>query len=150
MKKTQHIFLGAIGKTSSLIKLTTGEFPGDYIPTVFDNYNWPCTIDNTTFQLGLWDTAGDEDYDRLRALSYPQTNVFMLSFSVISPASFENVQAKWVPEVRHHCPGVPFLLVGTKLDLRYNKEVIDRLAEKKTHSHNKGNGRTEGQRGQRH
>ena len=53
---------------------------------------------------GLFDTAGQEDYDRLRPLSYPQTDVFLVCFSVIAPHSFENVREKWVPEIRHHNP----------------------------------------------
>ena len=63
-------------------------------------------------------TAGQEDYDRLRPLSYPQTDVFLVCFSVSSTTSFENVQHKWVPELRHYCPDTPFVLVGMKGDLR--------------------------------
>nr|CDJ80322.1 Ras domain containing protein [Haemonchus contortus] len=59
-----------------------------------------------------------EDYDRLRPLSYPQTDVFVLCFSIVSPVSFDNVATKWIPEIRQHCPDAPILLVGTKLDLR--------------------------------
>ena len=88
-------------------------------------------VDNKPINLGLWDTAGQEDYDRLRPLSYPQTDVFLACFSIISPASFENVKAKWYPEINHHCPNVPILVVGTKLDLREDKATIERLAEKK-------------------
>ena len=57
-------------------------------------------IDGKPIQLGLWDTAGQEDYDRLRPLSYPQTDVFLVCFSIISRASLENIKTKWVPEIR--------------------------------------------------
>lgn len=57
-------------------------------------------IGDDPYTLGLFDTAGQEDYDRLRPLSYPQTDVFLVCFSVTSPASFENVREKWFPEVR--------------------------------------------------
>ena len=74
----------------------------------------------TPFQveLALWDTAGQEDYDRLRPLSYPDTDVILMCFSIDSPDSLENIPEKWTPEVRHFCPNVPIILVGNKKDLR--------------------------------
>jgi hypothetical protein len=81
-------------------RYTTNKFPSEYVPTVFDNYAVTVMIGDDPYTLGLFDTAGQEDYDRLRPLSYPQTDVFLVCFSVTSPASFENVKEKWFPEVR--------------------------------------------------
>jgi cell division control protein 42 len=64
-------------------------------------------------------------------LSYPQTDVFLVCFSVTSPASFENVREKWFPEVHHHCPGVPCLIVGTQTDLRDDPQVREKLSKQK-------------------
>ena len=88
-------------------------------------------IGDEPYTLGLFDTAGQEDYDRLRPLSYPQTDVFLVCFSVTSPASFENVREKWFPEVHHHCPGVPCLIVGTQVDLREDGAVKEKLAKQR-------------------
>ena len=93
-----------------------------YIPTVFDNYTTTVSVDGKKVQFGLWDTAGQEDYDRLRHLSYPNSDVFLLAFSLVSPTSLENVESKWYPELQHHGPNVPIILVGTKMDLREQLE----------------------------
>ncbi|XP_047672028.1 cell division control protein 42 homolog isoform X1 [Tachysurus fulvidraco] len=122
---------GAVGKTCLLISYTTNKFPSEYVPTVFDNYAVTVMIGGEPYTLGLFDTAGQEDYDRLRPLSYPQTDVFLVCFSVVSPSSFENVREKWVPEISHHCPRTPFLLVGTQVDLRDDSNTVEKLAKNK-------------------
>ncbi|KTW26365.1 hypothetical protein T552_02847 [Pneumocystis carinii B80] len=88
-------------------------------------------VDGKPISLGLWDTAGQEDYDKLRPLSYPQTDVFIICFSLVSPSSFENVRTKWSIEVSHHAPNIPIILVGTKLDLRNDCIVVEKLREKR-------------------
>jgi len=75
----------------------------------------------------LWDTAGQEGYARIRTLSYPKTDIFLLCFSLVNPYSYENVKETWLPELRHHCPQVPIILVGTKLDLREDEKTIAEL-----------------------
>jgi len=59
-----------------------------------------------------------------------QTDVFLLCFSITSPPSFDNLSSKWFPEIKHHAPKVPFILVGTKLDLREDPNTVDRLKQK--------------------
>ncbi|VCX43166.1 unnamed protein product [Gulo gulo] len=81
--------------------------------------------------LRLRDTAGQEDSDRLGPLSYPQTDVYPVCFSGVSPSSFENAKEKWMPEITHHCPKTPFLLVGTQTDLGDDPSTTEKLAKNK-------------------
>jgi Ras-related C3 botulinum toxin substrate 1 len=86
--------------------------------------------ENKTISLGLWDTAGQEDYDKLRPLSYPDTQCFIVCFSIVSPSSFKNVKSKWIPELKEYAEGTPIILIGTKLDLRENEDWIKKLRER--------------------
>ena len=75
-------------------------------------------VDDQQVMLVLWDTAGQEEYDRLRPVCYQRANVVVVCFSVDRRTSYNNVEAKWIPEVRHHCPNAAVILVATKTDLR--------------------------------
>lgn len=115
------------------------------MPTVFENYVADVEVDGKHVELALWDTAGQEDYDRLRPLSYPDSHVILICFATDSPDSLDNVQEKvrvsspllfvfadrsppqWISEVMHFCAGLPIILVGCKKDLRRDPRVIEEL-----------------------
>ncbi|KAI9761458.1 MAG: Rho GTPase [Candelina submexicana] len=120
---------GGCGKTCLLISYSQGYFPEKYVPTVFENYITHTIHPPTgkTVELALWDTAGQEEYDRLRPLSYPETDLLFVCFAIDCPNSLENVMDKWYPEVLHFCPTAPLILVGLKSDLRTKRTCIDLL-----------------------
>ncbi|XP_053383124.1 ras-related C3 botulinum toxin substrate 2-like [Mercenaria mercenaria] len=146
-KKCVVVGDGCVGKTC-LIMSYAEAFPREYLPTVCSNYQLNVKVDERVCSLSLWDTTGQYDYDRLRPLSYPQTDVFLICFSLVTRDSYENVKQQvtlntfcivlnprykingklslnisflliqWYPEVKHHCPDTPIVLIGTKMDLR--------------------------------
>jgi len=130
-KKLVIVGDGACGKTCLLIVFSKDQFPEVYVPTVFENYVADIEVDSKQVELALWDTAGQEDYDRLRPLSYPDTDVILMCFSIDSPDSLENIPEKWTPEVRHFCPNVPIILVGNKTDLRVDDTTKRELSKMK-------------------
>lgn len=112
---------GGVGKTCLLTSYCKDEFPTEHVPTVFETFSTALVVDMRSVQLTLWDTAGQEGYDKMRPLSYPDTDVFLVCFSLINSASLENVERGWVPELRNPSSSwgrVPILLVGLKKDLR--------------------------------
>jgi Ras-related C3 botulinum toxin substrate 1 len=121
----------AVGKTCLYVTYLTNEFPQGYVPTFHGGNTINVMVDGKYVVISFWDTAGQANYDLLRPLSYPQTNVFLICFSIVDPSSFENVRAKWYPEVCQHCPGTPIILVGTKLDLCDDPKIFQQLAAKK-------------------
>lgn len=122
-KKLVVVGDGGCGKTCLLIVYAENRFPEAYIPTVFENYVTQVSFEGKIVELALWDTAGQEEYDRLRPLSYPESDVILIVFSVDFPVSLGNVQDKWYPEVAHFCEGTPLILVGTKTDLRRDEQT---------------------------
>lgn len=120
---------GAVGKTSLVVSYTTNGYPTEYVPTAFDNFSAVVSVDGQPVKLLLCDTAGQDEFDKLRPLCYTSADVFLLCFSVVSPASFQNVPEKWVPEIRRHAPFAPLVLVGTQCDLREDVKVLIDLAK---------------------
>lgn len=130
---------GCCGKTSLLTVFKSGKFPEDHIPTIFETDIAKLKFTDEEFikkervdeiEFSLWDTAGQESYDRLRPLSYPSSDVVLICFAIDSPDSLANVEVQWAKEVKHFCKGVPVILVGNKIDLRGDQEMIDSLAKK--------------------
>lgn len=122
---------GAVGKTCMLMSYATNKFPTDYVPTVFDNYAVTVQVKEHEYQLGLFDTAGQEEYQGLRLLSYPGTHVFLMAFSIVMPESMKNLEQKWIPEVHHQSPSSAYLVVGTQCDLRDDEKIKQKLQKRR-------------------
>ncbi|KAF8177354.1 P-loop containing nucleoside triphosphate hydrolase protein [Mycena galopus ATCC 62051] len=120
-----------VGKTCLLAVYTDNEFkvPADYVklgtwaPPV--PYHARVMVGADPYTLGIFDTDGETEHMRLRPLSYPQTDVFMVCFSVGEPSSLSNVKEKWFPEAHHFCPRVPCVVVATQTDLRDVEKAAD-------------------------
>lgn len=120
---------GAIGKTCMLISYTNNQFPKEYVPTVFNNYTKNLLCNGRQIAMMLWDTAGQEDYGKLRPLSYKKSDILLICFAIDNKDSAENIITKWVPEAKQYAPAVPFIIVGTKSDLRKSHDPSNDYVE---------------------
>lgn len=137
--KIKCVFLGdgAVGKTSLIVSYTTNGYPSEYVPTAIDTYDVVVHVDGVPVTFEMCDTPGQDDFDNLRPLVYPNTDVFLLCFSVVIPSSFHNIREKWIQEIRKsskskkrkHC--APVVLVGTQSDLRNDAPTLVELARVK-------------------
>jgi len=120
MSKVKIITIGdgGVGKTSILVTYSTENFPTKHVPTVFDNFEDDVVVEGEKIVMELWDTAGQEEYDRLRPICYKDCGCFIICYSINNLDSLKNIRRKWIPEIEKFCPGVPFIIVGTKRDLR--------------------------------
>ncbi|XP_062569883.1 cdc42 homolog [Saccostrea cucullata] len=114
----------SVGKSSLAARISSRTFKSDYSPTLFDNYSATVTVQGIPYHLNIFDTAGKEDFTKVRVLSYINSDVFLVCFSIDDVKSLVHVQESWVPELRQHLPNTPFVLVGTKLDVRFQKPDI--------------------------
>eukprot|EP00092_Neocalanus_flemingeri_P015976 GFUD01017294.1.p1 GENE.GFUD01017294.1~~GFUD01017294.1.p1 ORF type:complete len:202 (-),score=48.98 GFUD01017294.1:62-667(-) len=127
VKKIVIIGDGACGKTSLMTVYKDGVFPEKYIPTIFENTTKSVEFDGKMMELRLWDTAGQEDYERLRLLAYKDTHVVLMSFSLLDPDSFANIKNAWYPEYQEHLKDAQIVLVGTKYDLKNDSGALAEL-----------------------
>jgi small GTP-binding protein len=110
-----------------LLTYAKNEFPNKYEPTIFDNYTLDLSVGEKSKRFNLFDTAGQEDFEQLRKFSYPNTDVFIVCYSIDSMNSFENVETIWIPEILKFCQNAPFILVATKSDLREDQKKLEEM-----------------------
>uniref|UniRef100_A0A7S2SCU1 Uncharacterized protein n=1 Tax=Rhizochromulina marina TaxID=1034831 RepID=A0A7S2SCU1_9STRA len=119
------------GKTSLCTAYTGTELPEDYVGPVFEIFETTAVVRGRTVNVGMWDTAGKEEFDRLRPLSYKQADLFLIVFSVVQPKSFENAQRKWIKEVKFHASDeVAIVMVGTMADMREDGAILRTLRDR--------------------
>jgi len=108
---------GDTGKTCMLIVYKDKKFDDRYVPTVFDVYSMNIPINGVEYKLILSDTAGQEDFDKLRRLAYKDVDVFIVTYAINERTSYENVFLKWAPELKRFAPKAKIIVAGTKQDL---------------------------------
>ncbi|EOB12170.1 Rac-like GTP-binding protein ARAC7 [Nosema bombycis CQ1] len=123
MKTIKVVVLGdnSIGKTWLVTTFITGKNPGGYTPTLFDNLGKRVEFKKKVYMVSVWDTAGNDEFTRMRSLSFIQADVFLLCYSMNNVRSFNSIQ-KWLDGLKDfECP---IILCGTKCDLK-DEEIID-------------------------
>ena len=108
-----------------IISYFRDEFPSAYVPTVLKNCTARVNIDNSSISLDVWDTTERDEYVYSRTPAWSNADVFIVCYSIGEPTSLDNVAKKWLPEIRRLCANAPFLLVGTKADLRSDKKLSE-------------------------
>lgn len=117
---------GACGKTCLLEVFKSDRFPEEYVPTVVDNFVKEVEYeDGKSISLAVWDTAGQEDYDTIRPLSYKETDLVLLCYTIENRKNLSNISQKWLMEIKNYCPKAGYFLVALKEDLR-NEDDADK------------------------
>lgn len=114
---------GDTGKTCLLIVYKDKKFDEKYIPTIFDEYSMTIPINYEPYTIILSDTAGQEEFDKLRRLAYRFADTFILCYSIAERASFENISLIWAPELKRCRTKASIILVATKIDLLAERKV---------------------------
>lgn len=119
-KKLVIIGDGSTGKTSLLRSYLASDkkLKYDPDPTILETSVVRVEVNKKLVEFIVWDTAGQEEYEKLRPITYKSSDIIFICYSVDSQESFINVTDKWIPELRYFCPTTPIILVGNKNDLR--------------------------------
>ena len=131
-REIKVVAVGDAPKVPFLMVLDDKPFPDRYVPTILENYTREVTMNNVTYRINAWDTAGQYEFDKLRPLTYACANVILLVFDLSFKATFSNLREKWISEVTHYCKDVKILVIGINLDLRQvgnPNHVTDQEAE---------------------
>lgn len=107
-----------VGKTSLTMRLINGVFPEKHVPTVSEKTRVTLTFEELSYVVDIFDAAGGEDFHRLRHLMYPKTDLFFLCFALNDLNSYDSVINYWLPDLKHHQPDTPIILIGTKSELK--------------------------------
>jgi small GTP-binding protein len=115
LKDVKFVFVGdcRVGKTKMIHKYLNFKF-ANYLPTIHDTYSTRVSSGEAVHNVSVWDTSGDEEYDRLRPLSYMNADIACIVFSYDDVHSFSNISTKWYPEIRHFIPHASIVLIGVK------------------------------------
>tara|TARA_R110002049_G_scaffold236440_1_gene409596 strand:+ start:199 stop:903 length:705 start_codon:yes stop_codon:yes gene_type:complete len=118
------VFVGdqGIGKSCMLVSYTTNRFPAEGVVAGFDTLTYQRVYQGQPTQLELADTPGAEAFDAIRPLAYPGADVVGLGFSITDRGSLAAVTERWLPDIRHHLPRAPIILIGMKADQRDNPD----------------------------
>lgn len=119
------------GKTTFINALCNSRVYSNCVPDVQDNCTKRLKVKKTTIVGVPWDTMGESKYDKLRPLSYSNTDMFILCFDLAKEDSFRQLRKKFYPEVMRHIRNSAserFVVVGLKSDLKY--EVDDQVYRK--------------------
>lgn len=116
----------SVGKSWLITTYVTSKNPEGYIPTLFNNFSKMVSVGDKRYNVTLWDTAGNEEYNKLRSLSFQETDVFLVCYAVNNILSFHNTR-KWIEELSRY--NVPMILCGTKCDV-VDGSIVDKNLSK--------------------
>ncbi|XP_072229934.1 rho-related GTP-binding protein RhoN-like [Leuresthes tenuis] len=117
------------GKTALLQVFAKDSYPENYVPTVFENYTASFEIDKQRIELNMWDTSGAAYYENVRPLAYPDSDAVLICFDISRPETLDSVLKKWQGETQEFCPNAKVVLVGCKLDMRTDLNVMRELSK---------------------